>query len=202
MTSMPRTTACLVVTALAAERGGRPVFSGLDFTAAPGTLTRVSGPNGAGKTTLLRILAGLASPAAGRIDWQGRVRVFIGHAQGMNDSLDVIDNLRFAAHLAGTAATDHALRQALSRLDVANLARRRFGSLSQGQKRRSALARLFLAPPEAAWLLDEPFVALDVATQALLARLIDERVGSGGLVLFTSHQEVDFAGATVQEVRL
>jgi heme exporter protein A len=192
----------LMVEGLAAERGGRTVFTDLGFTASPGTLTRVSGPNGAGKTTLLRVLAGLASPAAGRVDWQGRPRVFIGHAQGMNDSLDVIDNLRFAAHLAGTPANDDALRQALARLGVSNLARRRFGSLSQGQKRRSALARLFVAPVEAAWLLDEPFVALDVATQALLARLIDERVGSGGLVLFTSHQEVDFAGATVHEVRL
>lgn len=199
---MTTTTASLVVTDLAADRGGRAVFSGLHFTAHPGTLTRVSGPNGAGKTTLLRLLAGLASPLAGRIDWQGRPRVFIGHAQGMNDSLDVIDNLRFAAHLSGIPATDDALRQALARLGVANLARRRFGSLSQGQKRRSALARLFVAPTEAAWLLDEPFVALDVATQALLARLIDEHVGAGGLVLFTSHQEVDFAGATVQEVRL
>lgn len=194
--------AALIVEALAAERSGRAVFSGLTFTGQAGTLTRVSGPNGAGKTTLLRILAGLAQPTAGRVDWQGRSRVFIGHAQGMNDSLDVIDNLRFAAHLAGTPATDDALRQALARLGVGNLARRRFGSLSQGQKRRSALARLFVAPTEAAWLLDEPFVALDVATQALLARLIDERVGAGGLVLFTSHQEVDFAGAPVQEVRL
>ncbi|MCS6995564.1 MAG: heme ABC exporter ATP-binding protein CcmA [Casimicrobiaceae bacterium] len=191
----------LRVEALAAERGGRRIFSELSFTAAAGQLVRIAGDNGAGKTTLLRLLAGLATPATGRIHWEVP-RVLIGHALAMNESLRVAENLAYAAQLAGEAGERAALEAALERLGLAALAQRRFGSLSQGQKKRVSLARLFLAPPESAWLLDEPFVALDRASQAVLARLIEERLAAGGCVLLSSHQDVALGSPETIEVRL
>ncbi len=180
----------LSVSDLAAERGGRLVFSGLSLEARAGELIHITGANGAGKTTLLRLLAGLAAPAAGRIDWHDTPVCFIGHALAMNESLDVADNLVFAAQLSGIRPERARLQAALDRLGVGKLARRRYGSLSQGQKKRCSLARLWLTPESAAWLLDEPFVALDAATQALLGQLIETRVQEGGLVLLCSHQPV------------
>jgi len=194
--------AILSVSELGAERSGRLVFSGLSFVAGPGTALRIAGANGAGKTTLLRILAGLSAPAAGSVQWATCRRIFVGHAHAMNDSLDVIDNLRYAARLAGLSGEETALRQALARLEVAHLARRRYGSLSQGQRKRASLARLFLSSADAVWLLDEPFVALDHASQRQLAELIDQRVAAGGLVLYTSHQEVALSGGQLAEVAL
>jgi heme exporter protein A len=198
--------------ALAAERGGRVVFAGLSFTAEAGTLLRVAGANGAGKTTLLRILAGLGAPADGGIRWQrngadiapAQAACFIGHANAFNDALSVRENLAYAAALAGVGASPETIASALDALGVKALINRRFGTLSQGQRKRSSLARLLLAPQRGgrAWLLDEPFVALDVDTQALLAAIISTELAAGGLVVYTSHQAVAIGADTVQEIVL
>ncbi len=204
----------LAVTALAAERGGRAVFAGLSFTAGAGTLLRIAGANGAGKTTLLRILAGLAAPAAGEVQWQhdgalppAQAACYVGHGNACNDALSVAENLAYAAALAGVDDSRDGIAAALAALGVRNLLNRRFGTLSQGQRKRASLARLLLGearagPGPRAWLLDEPFVALDVDTQALLAGVIGARLAAGGLVIYTSHQAVDIAAAHTDEVSL
>lgn len=202
----------LVVNALAAERGGRAVFADLSFAAEPGTLLRISGANGAGKTTLLRILAGLGAAAAGSAIWQrdgvdisaAEAACFVGHANAFNEALTVRENLTYAAALAGVAPTADGIASALTAFGVKSLINRRFGTLSQGQRKRSSLARLLLGPQRArrAWLLDEPFVALDVDTQTLLAAIISAELAAGGLVVYTSHQTVEIAAAKVQEVSL
>ena len=205
----------LIVTSLAAERGSHQVFSGVSFSVAAGTLLRVTGANGAGKTTLLRILAGLAAPAAGEVHWRAgdaglvpaQAANYVGHANAFNDALTVRENLAYAAGLASLDDSRQGIEAALTAFGVRNLINRRFGTLSQGQRKRASLARLLASGVGAnatarAWLLDEPFVALDVDTQAQLAAVIAARLAAGGLVIYTSHQAVDIAAARTQELAL
>ncbi len=205
----------LTVDALAAERGGRTVFTGVSFVAEAGTLLRVSGANGAGKTTLLRILSGLAAASDGHAVWHGpeapttaaEAACFVGHTNAFNEALTVRENLTYAAALAGLDSSVPAIEFALTALGVKLLVNRRFGTLSQGQRKRCSLARLLLdaspgGPGRRAWLLDEPFVALDVDTQSQLAALISAELAAGGLVIYTSHQAVAIDAANTQEVAL
>ncbi len=199
--------------ALAAERGGKAVFADVNVDVAAGTLLRVIGPNGAGKTTLLRILAGLGAASAGSARWCGadaveyrasEAAIFAGHASAMNDALTVAENLSYAAALAGFDSSSSDVRRAMSQLGVEKLINRRFGSLSQGQRKRASLARLLLRtqPGERAWLLDEPFVALDTDTQAQLASLISQELAAGAIVVLTSHQSVTINALKIQELTL
>ena len=205
----------LVVEKLAAERGGRAVFAGLTFAVEAGTLVRVSGANGAGKTTLLRILAGLAAASEGSAIWYREneevsaavAARFVSHANAFNDALSVRENLTYAAALAGHDASPLEIGRALDAFGVKSLLNRRFGTLSQGQRKRCSLARLLLDSNSGergrrAWLLDEPFVALDVETQAQLATVISAELLEDGLVIYTSHQAVEIRAANTQEIAL
>jgi heme exporter protein A len=193
------------------ERGGRTLFAPLSFTASGGTLVRIGGENGAGKTTLLRALAGLSQPATGSIEWlntllphsNGRANVFMGHSNASNDALTPIENWAYADGAAGQIFSRDEAVAALTKLGVAALADRRVGTLSQGQRKRVALARLLLpSNANAAWLLDEPFVALDAATQATLAQLIADALTRGTLVVLTSHQTVRIDAENTMEISL
>ena len=199
--------------ALAAERGGKTVFANINVDVSAGTLLRVLGPNGAGKTTLLRILAGLGAASAGTVQWHAadsmerrpnEAAVFAGHANAMNDALTVAENLSYAAALAGSDCATPVVLRALTRLGVEKLINRRFGSLSQGQRKRASLARLLLRTHagERAWLLDEPFVALDTETQSQLASLISEELAAGAIVVLTSHQTVAINASRIHELAL
>jgi heme exporter protein A len=200
-----------MVTDVVIERGGRALFAPLTFTAEQATLVRVGGANGAGKTTLLRALSGLTGIAQGSIQWlqavspnaMGRSSVFIGHSNAMNDATTVSEHWAYVSGVAGVRPSKAEILAALDRFGIAALADRRVGTLSQGQKKRSALAGLFLpVNARAAWLLDEPFVALDVATQALLATHIGAALSSGTTVVLTSHQSVAIAAEKTVEVAL
>lgn len=204
----------LVVDKLAAERAGRAVFADLSFAVSAGTLLRVSGANGAGKTTLLRILAGLAAAYEGSAVWHraeatvspAEAACFVGHANAFNDALTVRENLTYAAALASLDARSD-VGAALDAFGVKPLINRRFGTLSQGQRKRCSLARLLLDPRSRsrggrAWLLDEPFVALDADTQTQLAAVISAELAAGGLVIYTSHQAVEISAVNTQEIAL
>ena len=199
--------------ALAAERAGKTVFADVNLDVAAGTLLRVLGPNGAGKTTLLRILAGLSAASAGSVRWcaagsvacrASEAAIFAGHANAMNDALTVAENLSYAAALGGSDSSASNVRRSLTSLGVEKLVNRRFGSLSQGQRKRVSLARLLLRkkPGERSWLLDEPFVAVDTDTQSQLASLISEELTAGAIVVLTSHQTVAINAPKIQELTL
>jgi heme exporter protein A len=195
----------LVLNELGCVRDGRRLFAGLTRQVSPGELLRVKGDNGAGKTSLLRILCGLLQPAEGQVLWRGqaldklrgdfnRELVYIGHAAALKDDLSPLENLEVACTLAGqsvsTADARRALDEAGLRSHHATPARR----LSQGQRRRCALARLAL-PVRAAewsplWVLDEPFNALDTAASQWLAGQVQSQLRRGGIVVLTSHQGV------------
>lgn len=193
----------LETTRLACERGGLRLFSDLSFSLAPGGLLRVRGANGSGKTTLLRTLAGLTRPAAGTICWRGNPigdeyrseMLFLGHAAGVKDELTVAENLCFAFGLAGQLRSGAQCESALEALGIVRLAALPARFLSQGQRKRVALARLALSADKPLWLLDEPYSALDADGIDCVSALCAAHLDRGGMVALTSHQDVVIEGA-------
>lgn len=191
------------------ERGGRALFRDLSFEVHGGTLLRIAGANGSGKTSLLRILCGLLAPTGGEVRWKGetirrlreeysRELVHVGHAAGLKDELTAAENLAFTCALAGVVASATQVREALARLGIGE--EKAVKQLSQGQRRRAALARLALSAQVPLWLLDEPFAALDSDAILIVKRLISDQAGRGGAVVFTTHQDPGLAGARVIEL--
>lgn len=195
---------------LQCERGGRRLFSGLSFTLHPGDALRISGANGSGKTSLLRMLCGLLPPSEGEVRWHAspikglqeeysRQLVYLGHAPAVKDDLSAAENLRIACRIAGAAVSELTVQQALARfgLDGRQAAVKR---LSQGQRRRAALARLALSHAVPLWLLDEPFSALDTQGVELLRGMFLEHLERGGVLAYSTHQDVGIPAARVVEL--
>jgi heme exporter protein A len=182
---------------LECERGGRTLFRGLGLALRGGELVRVAGENGSGKTSLLRILCGLLTPAAGDVRWRGeriqslkedysRELVYIGHAPAVKDDLTAEENLSASLALSGTAFEKEQVGAALERMGVPPGPVRR---MSQGQRRRAALARLLVSKDKPLWFLDEPLAALDAQAAKVVEEVVRERVSAGGSVVFTTHQD-------------
>jgi heme exporter protein A len=190
---------------LAAFRGERLVFRDLSFSVPAGGALVLVGANGSGKSTLLRLLAGLVRPIAGRLLWGGEdaladlaehaVRVtYVGHLDAVKPGLTAAENLGFAARMGRGSVDD-----ALEAMDLGDLAEVPARYLSAGQKRRLALARLALSTAPL-WLLDEPTVGLDTASQALVGTVLTAHRARGGLVVAATH--VPLPMQEVEEFRL
>jgi heme exporter protein A len=202
----------LRATGLACRRGERRLFKGVGFDAPAGSLVRVIGRNGSGKTSLLRLVAGLSTPDAGAVYWKDRPvaadriawsaqLLYLGHASALKDDLDPAENLEFACRLAAEPVLARSLTEALARLGIAHRAGVPARFLSQGQRRRVALARLALTG-RPVWVLDEPFVGLDAAAIAVVEQLIGTHLDRGGIVLLTTHQPIDVAASRQRVVDL
>jgi heme exporter protein A len=199
--------------ALSGSRGERKLFSDVSVTVNPGTLLAVVGENGSGKTSFLRILCGLLSPDKGSILWQGKdIRqlkelysgqlTYIGHLNGIKDELTPVENLKVSAYLAGDESSGEIVQQALEAVGLGRAAHRLpTRVLSQGQKRRVALARLWLST-RPLWLLDEPFASLDTAATSYLTQRLQAHLSSGGMVVVATHQEIALPADSVQHLRL
>ena len=203
----------LAITQLECVRGERRLFSDLSFTAAQHTLLEVRGPNGSGKTSLLRNLCGLLPPTAGAIRWCGtdihalgddyRAQLaYLGHLSGVKDELTAAENLCFSARAGGLPASPAAIDRALQTLGIREFRHLPCKALSQGQRRRVALARLALSAARPLWVLDEPFTALDTAALAVVEQLVEAHLDRGGIVVLTTHQEVAIAARATQRVEL
>ena len=193
-------------------RGDRRLFAGIGFKLEAGELLYLQGRNGAGKTSLLRMLIGLLPPEAGEIRWKGApIRTagdefradlcYLGHLNAIKEELTPLENLSASARLAGEEISEDEALDALEQVGLAGREDLACKYLSQGQKRRVALARL-VKERRPLWVLDEPFVALDVAAVAWLAGIISAHLQRGGLAVMTTHQLVDIPAGVVRELRL
>lgn len=184
---------------LSLGRGDRVLVDGLSFAVLPGTLLHLRGRNGIGKTSLLEVLAGLRKPVAGDIRHADQNLHWLGHRNALNGDLSVQENLRFWCALQGIGTVT--IEPALDRLGLARLRHRLCRSLSAGQKRRAALARLLVARRRM-WLLDEPLSALDAEGLQRFSEILVEHLDSGGGVVVTSHQPLPVAPRYLHDLEL
>ncbi|HEU4431912.1 MAG TPA: cytochrome c biogenesis heme-transporting ATPase CcmA [Pyrinomonadaceae bacterium] len=202
----------LEVSKLGCVRGDRRLFSGLDLSLAAGTYLQVTGPNGSGKTSLLRILCGLLAPAEGEIKWQGEnIRslaedyftsvTYLGHRHGVKDELSAIENLRISNALNGITVSKERAAEVLARMGLAGRESLPARLLSEGQRRRVALARLLTCSTKL-WLLDEVMTSLDKRAVALIRSLIEEHLAGGGIAIVATHQDLDVATGLSQRLEL
>ncbi len=185
----------LTVTQLSVARGGIAVLENLSFSVAQGRALILRGPNGVGKTTLLRCLAGLAPARAGQISAPPEAMAYAGHADGVKPVLSTAENLRFWAAIHGAPG----IGAALDAMDLTRLADRPAQELSAGESRRLGLARLILTA-RPIWLLDEPTVALDAASVALLEAALATHLATGGSALIATHGEIALAASTTLDL--
>ena len=202
----------LSISKLGCSRGGRQLFQGVDCVLEAGSWLYVAGANGVGKTSLLRMVCGLAPVESGQILWNDQPiqtqrdayrqdLCYLGHLNALQESMTVNENLMFTAALSGIAPDAAQTREVLARFGVGGRGHQLAKHLSQGQKRRVALSRLALSPARL-WVLDEPFVAMDEAGVRMLADLIADHLGKGGLAVVTSHQQVDIGNVPAQMLEL
>lgn len=195
---LPNVVPLLTARALACRRGSRPLFEGLDLDLHPGELVWVRGRNGRGKTSLLRLVAGIAAPQHGQLLLDGapfavapdrsRRLVYIGHADALHGDLTAREALAFLLRLHGHAHDGARVDAALDHWGMHDHRHAPVHSLSQGQRKRVALARLTAEAEAVLWVLDEPFDALDGDGVARLNALLAQHLRRGGSVLLTGHQ--------------
>lgn len=185
-------------------RGGREVFSDLDFDASSGEALAVTGRNGSGKTSLLRLIAGLLTASGGSIGLEGgeteltlpEQAHYLGHRDALKPALSVAENLAFWRDFLGGEAFEPA--ESLAAVGLDHAAHLPAAYLSAGQRRRLSIARL-LAARRPIWLLDEPTNALDTAGQAMFAGLMSNHLARGGLIIAATHAPL---GLQAKELRI
>jgi len=202
----------LEVSKLGCVRGDRRLFSGLDLALPAGTFLQVTGPNGSGKTSLLRILCRLLAPAEGEIKWQGEdIRslgeeyftsvTYLGHRHGVKDEFSGIENLRISNALNGIEISNERARGVLERMGLAGRDSLPARLLSEGQRRRVALARLLTCGTKL-WLLDEVMTSLDKGAIALIRSLIEEHLAGGGIAIVATHQDLELKTGSIERLEL
>lgn len=196
----------LITHNLACVRQGRTIFTNLNFSVCSGETLIVQGPNGSGKSSLLRLLAGLATPAAGQISWVGQNNVpmirfgaplnvhYLNHPNGLKLNLTVQENLKLAAHL-NLKQTD-TLAETLKLFKLEELQHKLIGHLSAGQKRRVALAKLILLP-KSLWVLDEPLTALDHEHILTFINCLQAHNAKQGICIMSTHHELPIVAKTL-----
>lgn len=202
----------LSIQKLQCSRGDLTVFQGLSFTLSAGQLLWVQGKNGSGKTTLLRTVCGLFLADEGEVRWHDesikrvpevyyRELLYIGHQNALKLDLTPLENLQLLCRLAGQPVSELEIENALLKMGLAGYEDVPVRQMSQGQQRRVALSRLLLTD-STLWVLDEPFVALDVAAVELLQSILVQHVEKKGMVILTTHQAVPIPDDKTQRLSL
>ncbi|GJJ80695.1 cytochrome c biogenesis heme-transporting ATPase CcmA [Pasteurella canis] len=185
---------------LACQRGDKILFTALSLTVNSGDFVQIEGHNGIGKTSLLRILVGLAQQLEGHVFWNNELiqkqreeyqynLLYLGHHSGIKPELTAWENLKFYQHISACEQGEEILWQVLETVGLLGREDIPAAQLSAGQQRRIALARLWLSKAPL-WILDEPFTAIDKKGVQVLTALFEQHVQQGGIVIFTSHQDV------------
>ena len=193
---------------LSCIRDERILFSDLNFTLNSGQVLLIEGRNGAGKTSLLRILTGFRKPDEGDLFWNNELiddtqefyqdTAYIGHNNGLKESLTAEENLHYAQALAISTLT---IDDALEQVGLNGYQETFVRFMSAGQKRRLALARL-LCTHKPLWILDEPFTSLDRAIIKLFEKFIETHANQGGLLIMTSHHDTSIPHTLLQKIHL
>ena len=189
----------LNATELTLFRGDRCLFKELSFALNPGELLLLEGRNGSGKTSLLRAIAGLLELESGAIHWDGspvsqesqifqNSLVWMSHKVGFKGDLTLVENLQYESklRLQSTADFDDTLKQ----LNLGKLRRLPMRSLSAGQQRRVALARMLMSSAPL-WMMDEPVSNLDSEGRELVVHLLRKHLGSGGMAIVAAHRDIN-----------
>lgn len=193
-------------------RGDRRLFRDLNFTVQPGEFLQLTGANGSGKTSLLRMICGLMAPAGGEIRWNGAnihslreeystVITYLGHRAAIKEELSALENLRVSAALDGTELEEAQARNTLEKMGLKGRELLPARLLSEGQKRRVALARLVVCNTKL-WLLDEVLSSLDKTAVSLVLSLIENHLANGGLAVVSTHQEMKLSAGSFQRLEL
>ena len=195
-------------TDLSCIRDDRILFEGLTFELVSGQVLLLEGKNGSGKTSLLRILCGFREPDAGQVLWCGEAiddsqyyadMAYVGHLDGVKKELTVLENLKVSLALGQSG--QYSIQQALIKVHLTDYDEVLVQALSAGQKRRLSLARLLITK-NSVWILDEPFTSLDKQGIALIETLMSEHCASGGMIVLTSHHDIELHDVAVQRINL
>jgi heme exporter protein A len=193
---------------LSCVRDDRELFANLDFTVQTGQVLLLEGKNGSGKTSLLRIICGFREPDTGAVSWCGEEipqsqyysdMAYVGHLDGIKKELTVQENLRLSLALGQPGKLS--IQQALEKVQLVGYDDTLIQALSAGQKRRLSLARLLITH-NILWILDEPFTSLDKQGIVLVESLMAEHCSSGGMIVMTSHHDINLQSVDVQSIRL
>jgi len=193
---------------LSCIRDDRVLFEGLAFELVSGQVLLLEGKNGSGKTSLLRILCGFREPDAGEVFWCGDAindgqyyvdMAYVGHLDGVKKELTVLENLKVSLALGRPG--QYSIEQALTKVHLSGYDDVLVQALSAGQKRRLSLARLLITK-NIVWILDEPFTSLDKQGIALIETLMSEHCASGGMIVLTSHHDIELHDVDVQRINL
>ena len=203
-------TALLQTRDLSCVKDDHVLFEGLNLDLSPGQILLVEGKNGSGKTSLLRILTGLSLPESGDVMWQGspisevgpdyyeQVN-YVGHHDGIKRDLTCLENLRLVQAMGKPLPID--LDEALQKVNLYRFGDNFVATLSAGQKRRLAMARLVVTEAQL-WIMDEPFTSLDKASMAMFQQMFEQHLENGGVIVMTSHHDIEMPGSDVVRLNL
>lgn len=195
---------------LSCVKDDRVLFEGMNLALSPGQILLVEGQNGSGKTSLLRILTGLSLPEQGDVLWQGKPIAeigadyyeqvnYVGHHDGVKRDLTCLENLRLVQAMGKPLPID--LDQALEKVNLYRYGDNYVATLSAGQKRRLALARLVVTEARL-WIMDEPFTSLDKASMAMFQEMFEQHLSNGGVIVLTSHHDIEMPQSDVVRLNL
>jgi heme exporter protein A len=192
------------------KKGYNLLISNLNLEVASGDVISLTGQNGVGKTTLLRAVAGFFSPQTGKISasdagspiepvrFRTELIHYLGHQDALSPTRTTEQELRFQAQYLN--ANENNYQFAVQYLNLSPLLDLETRLLSAGQKRRVSLARLLMAPRKL-WLLDEPMSPLDTGQRDLAARLMQDHVSDGGIIIAAVHDPLPFETRIVHLTR-
>ena len=170
---------------LSCSQSGIKIISNISFSLKNGEILKISGENGSGKTTLLRAISGLSSYNSGEILINKNQVFLLGHNAGIKQNLTVEEDLEFWSEFYQNKHDNEILK----RLGLNSKIHSQCRYLSQGQKQKLALTRLFCADRKI-WLLDEPFSFLDEDSSNFLLSKIEDHRKNDGITIIVSHQNL------------